>query len=83
MRRMHAAPICSPDVPQTNQNPASVGIANRVVDDRRQTVRKVFTLAPRAARRVDLDGKGKLGRWDRLRAVRVHRGLHAGLSGAA
>ena len=72
---VHAAPICSPDVPQTNENPAASGKANGANVDTKQVARKLYTDAHINASRVDLDGKWKLGRWDWKRAVRADRGL--------
>jgi len=69
------APICSHDVPQTNENPGALAGASGATVKANQLHSKEYTDAPAAARRVDLNGGWTLARWDWKRAVRKDRTL--------
>ena len=66
---VQAAPICSPDVPQTNENPGALAGASGANVKADQLQRKEYTDAPTAARRVDQNGNWNRARWGWLKAV--------------
>ena len=70
---VHAAPICSPDVPQTNENPGALAGASGATVETGQSQARRYTDAPNAARLVAKNGNWKLGRWAWADAIDLDR----------
>ena len=67
------APICSHDVPQTNENPGALAGASGATVDKKYLQPGHYTEAPGGAGRIDLNGNWKLARNDWKRSIRRDR----------
>ena len=66
---VQSVPICSHDVPQTNENPGALAGASGANVDTKSVVPQHYSDAPGGARRIDQNGNWNRGRWAWLKAV--------------